>query len=39
MNAINIEDGAVVGLDANIFLYIATKNTKYSNSCKQSFHQ
>jgi predicted nucleic acid-binding protein len=39
MNTINIGNGAVVGLDANIFLYIATKNTKYSNSCKNLFRR
>ncbi|MCZ7361915.1 MAG: PIN domain-containing protein [Candidatus Methanoperedens sp.] len=37
MSALNIEEGAVVGLDANLFLYVATKNKKYSDSCTNLF--
>jgi len=39
MSAITIEEGAVVGLDANIFLYVAIKNKKYSKNCKNLFRR
>lgn len=37
MSPLTIEEGTVVGLDANIFLYVATNNKKYSNSCTHLF--